>query len=63
MGILKEGLKLRGGEGGKHLINIFDACPGLTECANEYWCSSKAFLVPSALDGKARHGRDLTPTF
>lgn len=53
MGILIEVLKLRGGEGGKHLINIFDACPGLTLCANEYWCSSEAFLAPSALDSIA----------
>lgn len=50
MGILIEGLKLRGGEGGKHLINIFDASPGLTPCADEYWCSSNAFLASFALD-------------
>lgn len=53
MGILIEGLKLRGGEGGKHLINIFDAYPGLTWCADESWCSSKAFLVPSVLGSLA----------
>lgn len=49
LGILIEGLKPGGGRG-EILINISDACPGLTWCANESWCSSKAFLVPSALN-------------
>jgi len=47
MGILIEGLKLRGGKGGKHLINIFDACPRLTWCAKEYWYRSNLFWCPS----------------
>lgn len=46
------GIKTEGKEkeGKKHMINIFDACPGLTLSANEYWCSRKSFSMPSALD-------------